>query len=126
MLADRQGTVWVLDTRDASTRRGGQSLIAEAPCTTVDPVLCERVRSTTVELIRSVGYVGAATVVYRFDGSVIALTEVDCVAASEHATTEERTGASIIGWRLRIHGRSAAARHTTRRRGGGRGATARR
>ena len=103
VLADRQGTVWVLDTRDASTRRGGRPLIAEAPCTTVDAELCEQVRSNTVDLIRSVGYLGAATVVYRFDGSAVALAEIDCVAASEHATTEERTGASIIGWRLRIH-----------------------
>jgi acetyl/propionyl-CoA carboxylase alpha subunit/acetyl-CoA carboxylase carboxyltransferase component len=103
VLADRQGTVWVVDTRDASTRRGGRTLIAEAPCTTVDPALCDRLRSTTADLIRSLGYLGAATVVYRTDGSGFALAEIDCVAASEHATTEERTGASIIGWRLRIH-----------------------
>ena len=31
------------------------------------------------------------------------MVEVDCVAAPEHATAEERTGTSFIGWRLRIH-----------------------
>ena len=42
-------------------------------------------------------------VTFVHDGTDFALTAVDCVAPPDHATTEERTGASIIGWRLRIH-----------------------
>ena len=101
VLADDHGTVWPLDTR-ASIRRDGRSLIAEAPCTSIGNDVCARLRASAVELARVVGYQGAATVVYLSDGTDFVLTDVDCVAAPVHATTEERTGASIIGWRLRI------------------------
>ena len=103
VLADAGGHVWIVDSRDASVRRGGRSLIAEAPCTTLGADVCRRIRAAAAELVRSVEYRGAATVVVRSDGDRFALVEVDCVAAPEHATAEERTGTSFIGWRLRIH-----------------------
>jgi biotin carboxylase/acetyl-CoA carboxylase carboxyltransferase component/pyruvate/2-oxoglutarate dehydrogenase complex dihydrolipoamide acyltransferase (E2) component len=102
VLADAYGSVWIVDSRDASVTRAGASLIAEAPCTTLGGGVCSRIRAAAADLVRSVDYRGAATVVYRSDGGRFALVEVDVVAAPEHATAEERTGASIIGWRLRI------------------------
>ena len=101
VLADDHGTAWSLDTR-ASIRRDGESLIAEAPCTTIGDGICARLCDAALDLIREVGYQGAATVAYLSDGTDFVLTDVDCVASPVHATTEERTGASIIGWRLRI------------------------
>jgi biotin carboxylase/acetyl-CoA carboxylase carboxyltransferase component len=102
VLSDGHGTVWMLDSRDASVRRDGASLIAEAPCTMLGGEVCQRVWSAAVELVSSIGYTGAATVAYVSDGSDFVLADVDCIAAPEHAMTEERTGASVIGWRLRI------------------------
>ncbi len=107
VLADAHGTVWVLDTRDVSVQRAGRALIAEAPCTPLGTDVCQKLRAAAAELITAVGYVGAATVMYVTDGTDIALVDVDCVASPEHATTEERTGVSVIGWRLRIHRREA-------------------
>jgi biotin carboxylase/acetyl-CoA carboxylase carboxyltransferase component len=107
VLADAHGNVWSLDTRDVSVRRLGAPLIAEAPCTPFGAHLCQRLQSAAVELVTTIGYLGAVTVVYVSDGIDFALVDVDCVAAPEHATTEERTGASIIGWRLRIQGGEA-------------------
>ncbi len=101
LLADSHGNLWQLDTR-VSIRRDGRSLIAEAPCTTIDSDVCERLRGAVSDLIGIVGYHGAATVSYLSDGTNFVLDEIDCVAAPVHATTEERTGASIIGWRLRV------------------------
>jgi acetyl/propionyl-CoA carboxylase alpha subunit/acetyl-CoA carboxylase carboxyltransferase component len=102
VLADAHGTVWRLDARDVSIRRDGRALIAEAPCTPVGTELCSRLQSAAVDLVTVTGYVGAATVEYLTDGQDFVLTGVDCVAAPEHATTEERTGSSIIGWRIRV------------------------
>ncbi len=101
ILADDHGTVWPLDTR-VSIRRDGASLIAEAPCTTIGTEVCTRLRAAAVDLANDVGYQGAATITYLSDGADFVLSGVDCVAPPVHATTEERTGASIIGWRLRI------------------------
>ena len=102
VLADAHGTVWRLDTRDVSVGRDGQSLIAVAPCSPGGAELCQRLESAAVDLVTTVGYRGAATVMFAADGNEFVLVDVDTVAAPEHATTEERTGASIIGWRLRI------------------------
>jgi len=102
VLADAYGSVWIVDSRDASVGRGGPSLIAEAPCTTLGPDVCRRIRAAAADLVRFVDYRGAATVVFRSDGADFTLIEVDVVATPEHATAEERTGTSIIGWRLRI------------------------
>ena len=103
LLADAHGNVWTLGTRDVSVHRNGTSLVAEAPCTTLGAERCQRLQAAAVELVTAVGYLGAVTIGYVADGDRFALVDVDCVAAPEHATTEERTGASIIGWRLRVH-----------------------
>ncbi len=103
LLADAAGRVWVVDSRDASVRRGGHSVIAEAPCTTLGRDVCGRIREAAADLLRAVGYRGAATVVFRSDGERFALDGIDCAAVPEHATAEERTGTSFIGWRLRLH-----------------------
>jgi acetyl-CoA carboxylase carboxyltransferase component len=102
VLADAHGNTWMLESRDVSVRRDGQSLIAEAPCTTLGGDVCQRLRLAAVELVGTIGYTGAATVAFLSDGTDFVLAGVECVAAPEHAMTEERTGASIIGWRLRI------------------------
>ncbi|MFW2382363.1 MAG: biotin/lipoyl-containing protein, partial [Acidimicrobiales bacterium] len=110
VLADDHGTVWILDTR-LSLRRNGVPLIAEAPCHLVDAKLCQQIRSAASNLIDSVHYQGAATLAYLSDGTNFSLAEVDCVAAPVHATTEERTGSSVIGWRLRIERGEALPAH---------------
>ncbi len=81
VLADAHGTVWQLDTR-VSIRRDGRSLIAEAPCTSIDSDVCERLRVAVADLIGKVGYQGAATVVYLSDGADFVLDEIDCVASN--------------------------------------------
>ena len=101
VLADNHGNVWLLDNR-VSIRRDGSSLIAEAPCTMIDPELCQRLRADVSDLIGALGYQGAATAVYLTDGTEFVLEAIDCVSAPVHAMAEERTGASIIGWRLRV------------------------
>ena len=103
ILADDHGTVWTLGGRDVSVRRAHHSLIAEAPCAAISEELGSRIRSAAADLAREIGYRGAGMVTFVHDGTDFALTAVDCVAPPDHATTEERTGASIIGWRLRIH-----------------------
>ncbi|MEZ5249232.1 MAG: biotin carboxylase N-terminal domain-containing protein, partial [Ilumatobacteraceae bacterium] len=102
VLADDHGTVWILGGRDVSVRRAGRPLIAEAPCAAIGPELAARIRGAAVELVKRVGYRGAGTVVLTHDSGEFAVEGIDCVAAPDHATTEERTGTSVIGWRIRV------------------------
>ena len=103
VLADDHGNIWTLGGRDVSVRRGDQPLLAEAPCSAIDGVLATRIRGAAADLARTVGYRGAGVVTFEHDGTNVTFVSFDPVAAPDHATTEERTGASIIGWRLRIH-----------------------
>ncbi len=102
ILADDHGTVWVLGGRDVSIARDAGPLIAEAPCSAIGADLAHRIRHSASELVRAVGYRGAGVAEFFHDGTDFELVGFDCVAAPDHATTEERTGASVIGWRLRV------------------------
>ena len=103
VLADHHGTVWNLGGRDVSVRRESHTMLAEAPCAAISGEMRQRLRTAATELARSTDLRGAAVITYLHDGTDFALHGVDAAAPPDHATTEERTGASIIGWRLRVH-----------------------
>ncbi|MCU0764668.1 MAG: hypothetical protein MUF32_01255 [Burkholderiaceae bacterium] len=102
VLADHHGTVWVFGDREVTVARDGLPLLVEAPCA-VDPELLGRMREAATGIARACAYRGAGVVRFLHDGSHFALDGVDAAASPHHATTEERTGVSIIGWRLRVH-----------------------
>jgi len=100
ILADRHGTVWVFGERDVTVRRDGRPLLVEAPCA-IDGKLVQRIRAAAGEIAAAVRYHGAGVLHVVHDGTDFAIDGFDTVAAPLHATTEERTGVSVIGWRLR-------------------------
>jgi len=103
VLADHHGTVWNLGGRDVSVRSRSHTMLAEAPCAAISEEMGQQLRTAATELARSVDLRGAAVITYLHNGVDFALDGVDAAAPPDHATTEERTGASIIGWRLRVH-----------------------
>lgn len=102
VLADDHGTVWCLGVRDVSVRRDQRTLLAEAPSSAVGDDLGRRMRDLAIELVTRLGLRGAATVVVRHDDQTVAVEGLDLVVLPDHATTEERTGTSIIGQRVRV------------------------
>lgn len=102
VLADRHGTVWVFGDRDVTVRHGDRALLVESPCA-VDPPLLRQMHEAARWIARETGYVGAGVVRFLHDGRRFAVEGVDTVAAPHFATSEERTGVSFIGWRLRVH-----------------------
>ncbi len=110
-LAASKSTSWLIVTApsghsadaNVSVRHDRRALLAESPCSAISVDLGDRIRSAANELARAVGYLGAGVVTFVHDGENFEFEAFDCVAAPDHATTEERTGASIIGWRLRVH-----------------------
>ncbi len=111
VLVDDHGTVWNLGGRDVSVRRRHHSLVAEAPCVGTSEELATAIRAAASELARDLRYRGAGMVTFVHDHTDFAVTAVDCVAPPDHATSEERSGASFIGWRLRVHRGEALPEH---------------
>jgi acetyl/propionyl-CoA carboxylase alpha subunit/acetyl-CoA carboxylase carboxyltransferase component len=102
VVVDDDGTTWSTGCRGIDLSLGGQVLIAEASCASVDDTLAARIRSAVEALAVGLRVRGAVTVTVTHDTSSFVLDAVDPVAAPDHATAEERTGVSFVGLRLRI------------------------
>ena len=102
ILADGLGTVWPLGLRDVSLQHGPEALIAEVPAPGVSAELESALQTAATEIALAVGYSGAGVVSFVHDGRHFQVAGFDSAAPPRHASTEERTGISIIGWRLRI------------------------
>ncbi|MEU4825438.1 biotin carboxylase N-terminal domain-containing protein [Actinomadura sp. NPDC023710] len=102
-LADRQGNVVVVSTRDCTLQRRHQKLVEEAPA----PFLTEEQRRTLYEsskkILRAAGYVGAGTCEFLVaaDGA-LSFLEVNTRLQVEHPVTEEVTGIDLVREMFRI------------------------
>lgn len=102
-LADAQGNVVVVSTRDCSLQRRHQKLVEEAPA----PFLTDAQRTLLYEsskaILKEVGYVGAGTCEFLIgiDGTVSFL-EVNTRLQVEHPVSEEVTGIDLVREQFRI------------------------
>ncbi len=111
VLADDRGTVWCLGTRDVSVRDAAGTAFAEAPCSALPPETLDALCTDAVAIVTETGYHGAGVFTFAVDADgEWGLASIDVVAPPEHATTEERTGTSVLGDRLGVAlGRPLAA-----------------
>jgi len=102
-LADGDGTVVVLSTRDCTLQRRHQKLLEEAPA----PFLSTTQRRTLYEaskaILRAAGYVGAGTCEFLIgaDG-LVSFLEVNTRLQVEHPVTEQVTGVDLVLEMFRI------------------------
>jgi len=103
VLADHQGRVVVVGTRDCSLQRRFQKLVEEAPAPFLSGEQVELIRSSAKAICRAANYEGAGTVEYLVgaDGTVSFL-EVNTRLQVEHPVTEETTGLDLVREQLRI------------------------
>ncbi|WP_417510705.1 acetyl/propionyl/methylcrotonyl-CoA carboxylase subunit alpha [Microbacterium sp.] len=102
-LADAEGNVVVISTRDCSLQRRHQKLVEEAPAPFLTEEQNEQLYTASKAILKEVGYVGAGTCEFLIgaDGTVSFL-EVNTRLQVEHPVSEEVTGIDLVREQFRI------------------------
>ena len=102
-LADAEGNVVVISTRDCSLQRRHQKLVEEAPAPFLTDEQNRILYDASKAILREVGYVGAGTCEFLIgaDGT-ISFLEVNTRLQVEHPVSEEVTGIDLVREQFRI------------------------
>jgi len=103
VLADTQGTIQVVGTRDCTLQRRYQKVVEEAPAPFLSPEQRTTLESAAAAVCRAAGYVNAATVEFLLspEGELFFL-EVNTRLQVEHSVTEETVDIDVVREQLRI------------------------
>ena len=102
-LADANGNVVVVSTRDCSLQRRHQKLVEEAPAPFLTGAQEKILYESSKALLKEAGYVGAGTCEFLIgkDGT-ISFLEVNTRLQVEHPVSEEITGIDLVREQFRI------------------------
>ncbi len=102
ILADEQGNVVCLGERDCSIQRRNQKLIEESPSPSVSPEQRSNIIARVIDAVAKLGYVGAGTLEFLFDGEQFYFMEMNVRLQVEHTVTEMLTRHDLVKSQIRI------------------------
>jgi acetyl-CoA/propionyl-CoA carboxylase biotin carboxyl carrier protein len=102
-LADQDGNVVVVSTRDCSLQRRHQKLVEEAPAPFLSDEQMQTLYDSSKAILKEAGYVGAGTCEFLVgqDGT-ISFLEVNTRLQVEHPVTEEVAGVDLVREQFRV------------------------
>src|SRR6056297_4187510 len=101
ILADTYGNVIHLGERDCSLQKNHQKVLEESPSPGIDPDIREQMCSDAVNLFKKIGYKGAGTIEFLFDGEHYYFMEVNARVPVEHPVSEYISNVDIIKGQIR-------------------------
>jgi acetyl-CoA/propionyl-CoA carboxylase biotin carboxyl carrier protein len=103
VLADMQGNVVVVSTRDCSLQRRHQKLVEEAPAPFLSEAQVAELYRASKAIVKEAGYVGAGTCEFLVgEDGTISFLEVNTRLQVEHPVTEEVSGIDLVREQFRI------------------------
>jgi acetyl-CoA carboxylase biotin carboxylase subunit len=102
VLADEHKNAVFLGERDCSMQRRHQKVIEEAPAPDLPAKLRDRIGERCADACRKIGYRGAGTFEFLYQGSEFFFIEMNTRLQVEHPVTEMITGIDIVQQQIRI------------------------
>jgi acetyl-CoA carboxylase biotin carboxylase subunit len=96
VIADQHGQAIHLGERDCSTQRRHQKVIEEAPAPGITEEQRNEIGTVCVEACKRIGYRGAGTFEYLYDGGRFYFIEMNTRIQVEHPVTERITGVYLV------------------------------
>ena len=96
VVANQHGNAIHLGERDCSTQRRHQKVIEEAPAPGITQQQRDEIGSACVEACKRIGYRGAGTFEFLFDGGRFYFIEMNTRIQVEHPVTERITGVDLV------------------------------
>lgn len=102
IIADHQGQIAHLSTRDCSVQRRHQKLIEEAPALLPSEEIFDEMVATAKKIASVINYTNAGTIEFLVSENDFYFMEMNTRLQVEHPVTEMITGLDLVEWQLRI------------------------